>query len=183
MYIVRIWSRHPTQEQRHRSNRSRGRVYRRKCFDSTCLNDSDRLPFDFKRSQFPARLAFAMTISQTHGHCVVVCLFCRVFVVLTLEVHASRVNFSVNCMSPVWENHQLCLFTTKRQTKKRKKSRIITYCNKGNGCVILKKSKRGIFSLFRLFAWTSISFVVYPEKSTGAVNKPGTSVFRGPQDK
>lgn len=115
-----------TQEQRHRSNSSRRKVHRRKCFDTTCLSTIPTdLPFDFKRSQFPARLAFAMAISKSQGHlCAVVCLFGRMFVALTLEIHASRVNVSVNCVSPVSENHQLCL-RARRQNEKKTRHHIV----------------------------------------------------------
>lgn len=92
------------------------------------------MPFNLKRSQFPVRLAFAMTINKWQGQSLSVCS------VLTLKLHTSHM---VNCMSSisVLEIHHLCLFT--RQTTKQKMLCIIKRCNlPRNGKFTANQSKQ-----------------------------------------
>lgn len=72
------------------------------------------VPFEFKRLQFPVRLAFAMTINKSQRQSLSVC----------------GINIENPCFSPVpvLENHLLCFFT--RQVIKQKISCTIKYYNK-----------------------------------------------------
>ena len=68
------------------------------------------LPFDFKRLQFPIRLAFAMTINKSQGQSLKVCE-----INLEFPYFAHGQLYVACCAS---ENRHLCLFMHQKKKQK-----------------------------------------------------------------
>jgi ATP-dependent DNA helicase PIF1 len=84
------------------------------------------LPFDFKRLQFPVRLAFAMTINKSQGQSLEVCG-------INLEFPCFPHGQLYVACSRVGKPSSLYIYGTAKQNKKRSLSESITLIN-CNGC-------------------------------------------------